>query len=190
MRYFTSDHHFYHTNVIKYCNRPFKDVDHMNWEMVRLWNETVQPEDEVYYLGDFSLAHRAVTLFLPKLNGTKHLIAGNHDICHPAVHKNKEIKARNSLVIYSFAGFRTIKLQDTIEIAGHKVLMCHMPYSGDHKEERYKEYRPVDEGNWLLHGHVHEAWLLKNKQINVGVDVWNFRPVSELQIAELIKNAK
>ena len=81
MIFFTSDHHFYHTNIIKYCNRPFQSVEEMNEEMVKRWNSVVNPGDTVYYLGDFSLAKRPVEVFVPRLNGEKHFIMGNHDVC-------------------------------------------------------------------------------------------------------------
>ena len=65
MIFFTSDHHFYHSNIIKYCQRPFHSVEEMNEEMIRRWNSVVGVDDTVYYLGDFSLAKRPVELFAP-----------------------------------------------------------------------------------------------------------------------------
>jgi calcineurin-like phosphoesterase family protein len=186
MIWFTSDHHFYHTNVIRYCSRPFSSVEEMNEVMVERWNEVVRPEDTVYHLGDFSLAHRAVTVFVPKLNGTKHLIAGNHDHCHPAHHKNKGTKRERMEALYLEAGFASIALAAALEIGGNHVLLHHMPYQGDHDKERYTKYRPKDEGAWLLHGHVHEKWKQRGRMINVGVDVWDFRPVSIVEIEALL----
>lgn len=62
---------------------------------------------------------------------------------------------------------------------------------GDHMaEERFMEHRPKNEGNWLLHGHVHSAWKVKDKQINVGVDVWDYKPISELAIYEIINHVE
>ena len=55
MRWFTSDWHFGHRNVIDYCNRPFSSVEEMNDKLVELWNNTIKPEDEVWFLGDFSM---------------------------------------------------------------------------------------------------------------------------------------
>lgn len=61
------------------------------------------------------------------------------------------------------------------------------PYSGDHTEEdRFEKYRPIDEGLWLLHGHVHCAWSVNGRQINVGVDVRDFTPISILEIKKII----
>ena len=48
------------------------------------------------------------------------------------------------------------------------------------------QWRPDDTGGWLLHGHIHENWRQRDRQINVGVDAWDFTPVSEEQIAALI----
>lgn len=69
MIYFTSDHHFWHANIIRYCNRPFNSVEKMNEILIQIWNDLVAPEDEVYYLGDFSLAARPVEIYTQKLNG-------------------------------------------------------------------------------------------------------------------------
>ncbi len=188
MTFFTSDSHFWHSNIIQYCNRPFDTVEQMNEMLIKYWNDTVGPEDTVYVLGDFSLAHRPVETILPRLNGIKHLIAGNHDHCHPLHYKKKEEKGERMRKLYLDSGFKTIKLEDTIEIAGQLVKMHHMPYRHDHtKDERYANWRPKDEGGWLLHGHVHELWLKKDKQINVGVDVWDFRPVPITEIEKIIK---
>ena len=79
--FFTSDTHFNHANVIKYCGRPFASSDEMNREMIARWNATVGPEDTVYHLGDFALGRFAeAPTILRRLNGTrKILVLGNHD---------------------------------------------------------------------------------------------------------------
>ena len=78
--WFTSDTHFLHTNIIRFSNRPFKDVNHMTEELIRAWNEVVGEDDDVYHLGDVSLgrADKTVTI-LNRLNGNIHLITGNHE---------------------------------------------------------------------------------------------------------------
>ena len=79
-RYFViADTHFGHENVIKYCNRPFKDVDGMNYCLIKNWNETVSNNDTVFMLGDFAFGREAVEKIVPRLNGRKILIKGNHD---------------------------------------------------------------------------------------------------------------
>ena len=79
--FFTSDTHFNHANVIKYCARPFASIDAMNREMIVRWNSVVGPEDTVYHLGDFAMGKPSEwPYFLQQLNGAKKiLIRGNHD---------------------------------------------------------------------------------------------------------------
>lgn len=177
--FFTSDHHFWHKNIIHLCNRPFSSVEEMDAKMIENWNSVVAPSDTVYYLGDFSLDPRAVKEILPLLNGKKHLIQGNHDKC---------FKGKDKLInYYKEAGFESVKHRDTIKIWKYQVLLCHFPYK-DNPEAKYYDKRPEDNGNWLLHGHIHEKGKFKNKMINVGVDVWNFTPVSLEQIEKHMKS--
>lgn len=82
-KWITSDLHFGHANIMKFCpvtRAGFRDVDHMNECMIQEWNAQVQPEDEVFILGDvaFLPAVKAVNI-MHRLNGTKILIEGNHD---------------------------------------------------------------------------------------------------------------
>ena len=79
MIFFTSDTHFFHGNIIRYCNRPFDSIDAMNEGMIQRWNNRVGPEDTVYHLGDVVINRRALKT-LARLNGDKVLIKGNHDI--------------------------------------------------------------------------------------------------------------
>lgn len=77
----SSDHHFSHEKIIGYCSRPYKNSKEMNYDMIKKHNFVVSPEDTVYFLGDFCFSHhpRDVEVILNKMNGTKHLILGNHD---------------------------------------------------------------------------------------------------------------
>jgi predicted phosphohydrolase len=78
--FFTADTHFGHANVIKYAKRPFASAHDMNMELVRRWNEVVQPKDTVYHLGDVGLCPpNSLQRILERLNGTIHLVIGNHD---------------------------------------------------------------------------------------------------------------
>ena len=79
--FFTSDTHLYHGNIIRFCNRPFKDVDMMNETIISNWNNTVGQDDIVFHLGDFCLGGSAEwTKMLDRLNGRIYLIMGNHDL--------------------------------------------------------------------------------------------------------------
>lgn len=79
--YFTSDTHFGHENIIRYCGRPFRNAEEMNAELIRHWRETVPEDGIVFHLGDF--AHGGSRLWndiLHALTGHKYLILGNHDM--------------------------------------------------------------------------------------------------------------
>ena len=75
-----SDSHFGHKNIIKYCNRPFDNVEDMNSTLIKNWNSVVDNEDYVYRLGDFGLGTKDELIAIGnKLNGHKILVMGNHD---------------------------------------------------------------------------------------------------------------
>lgn len=75
-----ADTHFFHTNIIKYCNRPFSSTEEMNKTLITNWNGKVRAEDTVFVLGDFALAGKDDIIKVgQKLNGRKTLVLGNHD---------------------------------------------------------------------------------------------------------------
>ncbi len=177
--WFTADTHFGHANIIKYCDRPFDSVESMRTELVRRWNDVVAPGDRVMVLGDFALGRIDEQLgVLAELNGTKDLIVGNHDRpFDPDPRRRAE-----STTGYLAAGFHSV-VQGTIgfTLAGqYPVLVGHFPYAGDsHGPDRYVDQRPYDSGLPIVHGHVHTTWRLRGRQLNVGVDVNDYTPVSE-----------
>ncbi len=150
--------------------------------MISNWNDVVSSDDEVYFLGDFSLDFRRVRQVVPLLKGTIHLVSGNHDLCHSSNQGSGAYLRR-----YLDAGFSDISESIYVNIGEQRVLCHHMPYFelGD-LDRRFPEFKPHDDGGWLLHGHVHERWKVKGRQINVGVDVWDFYPVSVDEIVKLI----
>lgn len=199
----TSDHHFYHANVIKYCNRPFKTVEEMNEILVARWNEVVKPDDTVLYLGDFSMAARAAEVFLPRLMGKKELYCGNHDFPHPAHKKGRKESLRAEWTEkYLKFGFNSVQLEGKLEVPGvANFRLFHLPYSDptdthqDGKPRHFSERLP-DDGVPLLCGHVHEKWLFRltprgTPQLNVGVDApdapWSgkFRPASLEEVVQV-----
>jgi calcineurin-like phosphoesterase family protein len=188
--WFTSDHHFWHKNIITYCNRPYKSIEEMNKALIDRWNERIKPEDTVYYLGDFSMSMRGLDQIVSGLTGKKILVPGNHDACHPA-NKRRAVSFRE----YRDLGFERVILETTIDLnlrgKDVKVKLCHLPYEPDQHEKadrRYLEMRPKDEGQLLLHGHVHCAWRVvpEKRMINVGVDVHDYYPISVADIDKLV----
>ncbi|HTN99244.1 MAG TPA: hypothetical protein VL068_01110, partial [Microthrixaceae bacterium] len=183
--WFTSDLHLGHNNIIRYCARPFSSVDEMDEALVQRWNETVADEDRIWVLGDFALGDIGASLALTStLRGRKILLAGNHDRCWAGTGK----KTHEWTERYLEAGFdEVLQGEQTMSIVGEQVRLCHFPYEGDsHDHDRFVGNRPIDDGGWLLHGHVHERWRQRQRMINVGVDVNDFCPVSIDEIAQMI----
>lgn len=179
--WFTSDLHLGHERIVELCNRPFNTVEEMNETIIERWNEVVEPLDKVYVLGDVALGKISETLPLcQRLNGTKYLVPGNHDRCWSGNKRVREI----DVLRYEDAGF--VILENEVQFKDWK--LCHFPTGGDsHTDDRFPEFRPVLRADdWLIHGHVHNLWKVNGHQINVGVDVWDFTPVSEHAIIGLI----
>lgn len=163
MVYFISDTHFYHNNIIKYCNRPFSNVEEMNRVMIDKWNSIVKDEDTVYHLGDFCLSSddNLRDIFF-KLNGNIILIRGNHD--------------RKPARYYEDIGFTVLK-NAPIKLEEYKLMLSHVPVP----------ISKVPSGYINLHGHIHNKKISDeypndiyppDKYINVSVDVTDFEPIS------------
>ena len=156
-KFVVSDIHFSHPNILKYCNRPFRDIDHMHEVIIRNWNERVKPGDVVYHFGDFAFrggkeagySKNKFQYWEEQLNGKIIHILGNHCLNN---------------------GGREIITGVDMLFGGYKIRGQHKP----------PENIPEDV-DFVLCGHIHTAWkhkiLNKIPIINVGVDVWNFRPV-------------
>ena len=198
MIYFTSDQHYWHNNVIRYCARPYASVEEMNEDMVNKYNEIVKPEDTVYCLGDFSLAFRAVEIYSFRLNGTRYLVPGNHDFNHSYNKKSRNVENHEKWdQKYRDYGWNILPEQTTLDLPGLGVVnICHHPYAGaDSREDhgdKYARWRPVDDGKILLCGHIHEKWHTSKSpkgtlMINVGVDVNGFKPISLDEIISIAR---
>jgi len=164
--FFTADTHWNHTNVIKYCNRPFSSIEEMNNTLIENWNSVINPGDLVYHLGDFAFAKstESVEDYIRKLNGNIYLICGNHD--------------RKSVI--NASGFVWIKDYAKIKIGNQKIILCHYAF----RVWECKHY-----GSYHLYGHSHGTLpdIENEYSIDVGVDSWNFYPVSYDQIEERMK---
>lgn len=185
MRYYTSDTHWNHKRIIELCDRPFSDVDHMNHVIIDRINEVAGPDDELWILGDMAMGTLADSLELIKLiNPAVHLVNGNHD----RTWRGSKPKDRAKTPMYIEAGIQSIQDEAIHNIYGIPVRLSHFPYKGDSQDEdRYIKWRPEDDGMWLLCGHVHGTWAQRDRMINVGVDVRNFYPMSDTEVAEIIE---
>lgn len=204
--WFTSDHHFFHRNILAYCSgRGCDSVEEMNELLVENHNARVSDSDTVYFLGDVAMGGGSNLVHVPRMKGRKILIPGNHDNCHP-MHKRSSQHARK----YMDAGFDKVLGDKHILGAGilsKSTLLCHMPPEGesfDGRPDRFVQWRPGINFPIVICGHVHDQWktrthrvITKNNgehgarevfMINVGVDVWNMSPVHSSEIQSLIDN--
>jgi calcineurin-like phosphoesterase family protein len=161
--WYTSDLHFDHVNILGFCNRPFRDVDHMNTSIVNNIASRVEHDDDLWVLGDFAFGNDPARFrhWFDLIPGRKHLIVGNHDgrlaleLPWASIHHILEIKDGNQVFV-----------------------LCHYPMLTWNKARR---------GAIQLFGHVHNNWQGSRNSLNVGVDVWDFQPV---QARDLLARAK
>lgn len=197
----TSDTHYSHKNTLRYCGRPFWTIDACDEAMIKRWNAVVKPEDTVYHLGDVAMHTVPMKRLLPRLNGNKILIVGNHDLMYSYFLKSRGQKFVDKMTKdYLDAGFAEINTNEVLCLAlpansqnklnesGGCVRLSHFPtknISDEFYNDRHSASRPEDDGILNICGHVHQHWLKRGNNINVGVDVWDFTPVSLDTIIEL-----
>ena len=182
--WYTADLHFGHRNIITYCERPWPNAEAMDAGLVERWNALVQPSDTVWVLGDVALSTKAIGP-VARLHGHKILVAGNHDACWDRHRKHAKM-----IDVYRAAGFAEVHASGVVNdhaIGRRNVRLAHLPYAGDHTaDDRYADRRPHDDGRPLICGHVHTLWRKSRRQINVGVDVWDYSPVSAETLIKLL----
>jgi calcineurin-like phosphoesterase family protein len=155
MIFFTSDTHFGDSRVLRIDKRPFGSVPEHDAALVARWNEIVAPEDEVWHLGDFALHAKPerIESLLEELHGTKHLVSGNND--GPAT--------------LAAGGWASVQAYAELVHDGTALVMCHYAF---------RTWKNMGRG-WLnLHGHSHGKLKKQTRQFDVGVDAWDYRPVT------------
>lgn len=161
----TADQHFGHANIIKYCNRPFANVNEMNRTIIENFNALVGPNDETYHIGDFCFK-RDPSYYLQHLNGKHYLIRGNHD------HHNK------------IKGFEWAK--DVMMLKTEEGMFWLSHYA--HRAWPQQHY-----GTYHLYGHSHgnlqdarsdKGTKLYTNSKDIGVDTNNYYPYSLEHITE------
>ena len=157
--FFTADHHFGHGGARGLFKRPFASVAAMDRAMIVRWNAAVAADDEVWYLGDFAVRQSTARMaeLLQALAGTKHLLVGNND--GPAT--------------IGLPGWASVQHYAEFDADGSFLVLCHYPLRSWHRMAR---------GALNLHGHSHGRLAPLPRQVDVGVDCWDFRPVTLAQI--------
>lgn len=169
--FFASDHHFGHANILNFKKddgtplRDFKDIDHMNETIIQRHNETVRPNDKVYFLGDVVMSRKNSALkILERLNGEKILIKGNHDQCDAKAYLEYFKDIRGS---HQFEG----------------LIMTHIPI------------HPESLARWGLnvHGHLHSnivrmplSQIPDRRYFNVSMERIGYYPISLEEIKKQI----
>jgi calcineurin-like phosphoesterase family protein len=160
-----ADLHLGHTNIIRYCSRPFvyADVAEMDRVLLANWNYCIAPADRVFFLGDLRYGRnaRSETEYRALLNGNITFVAGNHDI------------------LFSTA---TVPAAD-ITCDGIRFLLVHDPADA-----------PRNFDGWIIHGHHHNNDLrafpfldVAGKRINVSAEVLGYTPISMREICRIIR---
>ena len=164
--FFTSDLHFNHKNIIKYCNRPYENIEDMNLDIIKRWNNVVSKEDIVWCLGDVAFGNKTHAIELVKsLNGRKRLIMGNHD--------------HWKISVYLEMGFEIVSPCPIIW--GGKYILSHVPYPN------------LPEGYINIYGHIHNHEVFDNFCQNaacVCIERFNYAPVRFEAIADGILQAQ
>ena len=158
--WFTSDSHFGHTNIITHCDRPFTSVEEQDATLIANWNALVRPNDDIWHLGDFAFRNsKAAASYLARLNGRKHLIWGNHD--------SDETRG--------LSGWASSQPMKEIKADGIRITLLHYAM---------RVWPASHHGAIHLYGHSHGALPGDRQSLDVGVDVWDFRPVTlpEIQV--------
>ena len=150
----TSDIHFFHKNIILYCDRPYSDFKEMNEKIIAEWNRVVLPEDRVILVGDLSAGlgqqHAELAEIIGGLCGRKHLIRGTHD------HESDDW--------YLQCGFESIA--DWLLEDGR--LFIHKPAT-DMNPEVIKICESL-EYDIIVHGHIHDKHRKIPGHFNVAWD--------------------
>lgn len=165
MNFFTADTHFNHDNIRRFCNRPFSSVLEMNEKMLANWNSVVTPQDVVYHLGDFGFGDEKELLkIIKQLNGNILFVRGNHDKKLPRIVPMKDVLE--------------IRIPDARFPRGFcDIFLSHYAH---------RVWNKSHHGSFHLYGHSHST-LSEDPEsfsFDVGVDAWNFTPVSFEQVFE------
>lgn len=127
--------------------------------MLERWNAVVDPDDDVWRLGDFAVRQSAdrVASLLGRLNGHKHLVVGNND----------------DTAVTGCVGWQSVQAYAELVIDGVRLVLCHYTF---------RTWRDMSKGAINLHGHSHGRLKPLPRQFDVGVDMWDFRPVRLAEI--------
>lgn len=179
--FWTSDIHFFHLNILKYDKRPFSSIDEMAEKIIENWNQKVDDDSVIFIVGDVALGGKGraeqVAKILDSLNGTKILIAGNHD-----TYVKYEPCRSKFLFIRDYL---EVLIEDDTPLYGNKnqvVVMSHFPMlSWNHMSHR----------SWMIHGHQHHNGVVDPGALRVDVGIngsgYNYSPQSYWDLKDIMR---
>lgn len=155
-KFYISDTHFNHTNILSMQPRPFESIEQHDEHLIMSWNAVVRADDVVYHLGDFAMGLNnpcLIQAIFARLNGRKYLVYGNHDVrrdgeLHPTI-AGLEWAARPEAIMF-------------VKDEGQHVVLSH--YAQRCWQGRTK-------GAWHFYGHAHGRLPSEGRSRDVGVDL-------------------
>ena len=173
----SADQHFEHKNILRYCARPFNSLEDMARGLMAPYREMIHPFDTVYWLGDLVFMRKTIPGYVKPVGRTA-LVRGNHD----------KIDAGD----YRRAGI--LKVHNSLEIdhGGERIFLIHNPMQVllDEAQKRKISVRGLTWDNPIIRklaenlpykvfcAHVHQLFRRFGQFVNVGVDVWDYRPIT------------
>jgi calcineurin-like phosphoesterase family protein len=167
--FFTSDYHFSHFNIMRYCDRPFSSTREMDEAIIENHNKKVKSTDNVYFLGDFAFVKDPLDVerFVNRLNGKFHWVFGNHDFKYGLINAN---------------GFKW--KGDYLRLNIGDMTLCLFHY-------QIRTWDKKHYGSIHLYGHDHNRdWrtgVPNERSLNVGVDCHNFEPLEYEEVLEILR---
>jgi calcineurin-like phosphoesterase family protein len=148
--WFISDTHFGHKNILKYEaeRRPFNSIEEHDEVLIQNWNSCVKKNDTIWHLGDVCFGANTLDRVIPRLNGVKRLVLGNHD-CYPM---DLYLKYFNK--VFGVVYFK-------------EFVLSHVPVHPNHVRVRYN-----------LHGHLHSKSVGDGRYFNISVEHHNLKPIN------------
>ena len=174
--FLTSDSHYGHFNICKYCHRPFQSRSEMDQTLIKNWNVVVPEDGIVVHCGDFMLPHnediKEYNKYLNQLHGRVLLLRGNHDIASLDWVSDKLIAVRD---------------QAMIVVDGVKIFAQHYPcvaFNGDYHV--YGHIHTLADGScYGIDGDVTK--VMRKNTYDVGVDQNGYTPVSYWQLCDIFR---
>jgi len=157
-----SDTHFDHKNIIRFCRRPFRSRGHMNYALIKNWNNSIDKNDIVFFLGDmvYGRGSRHIDYWLRRLKGKIYFVNGNHEM------KSRIVKFYYKLIIkYNNKKFLLVHDPKDIPSSWREWVIC-----GHHHNNRIKDH-PFING--------------RTKMINVGVELIGYSPLNINKLFDL-----